>query len=94
MAYDVFISFKNLDEKGVPTRDAELASEVYNFLTSKGLSVFISTVTLESLGESDYKKAIDTALDAASIMVAVGTSTENLDSRWVRTNGMASITTF
>ena len=84
MAYDVFISFKDLDEKGVPTRDAELANEVYNFLTSKGLTVFISTVTLESLGASDYKKAIDDALDAASIMVAVGTSLENLNSRWVR----------
>src|SRR5215510_11600782 len=84
MAYDVFISFKNLDEKGVPTRDAALANEVYNFLTSKGLSAFISTVTLESLGVSNYKKAIDEALDAASIMVAVGTSTENLNSEWVR----------
>jgi len=84
VAYDVFISFKNLDEKGVPTRDAALANEVYNFLTSKGLNVFISTVTLESLGVSNYKKAIDEALDAASIMVAVGTSTENLNSEWVR----------
>ena len=83
-AYDVFISFKNLDERGVPTRDAQLANEVYNFLRSKGLSVFISTVTLESLGVSNYKKAIDDALDAASIMVAVGTSTENLNSEWVR----------
>ena len=82
--YDVFISFKNLDEKGVPTHDAELANEVYNFLTGKGLSVFISTVTLENLGVSNYKKAIDEALDAASIMVAVGTSTENLNSEWVR----------
>jgi len=81
--YDVFISFKNLDEKGVPTPDAELANEVYNFLTSKGLSIFISTVTLESLGVSNYKKAIDEALDAASIMIAVGTSTENLNSEWV-----------
>jgi len=84
MAYDVFISFKNTNERGVPTQDAKLANEVYNFLRSKGLRVFISTVTLESLGVSNYKKAIDEALDAASIVVAVGTSTENLDSEWVR----------
>ncbi len=82
--YDVFISFKNLDENGAPTRDAQLANEVYKFLTNKGLSVFISTVTLENLGVSNYKKAIDDALDAASIMIAVGTSTENLNSEWVR----------
>jgi TIR domain len=84
MACDIFISFKNLDESGVPTRDAELAKEVYDFLTSKDLSVFISTVTLEELGVSDYKKAIDDALDTAAIVVAVGTSIENLNSKWVR----------
>ena len=84
MASDIFVSFKNLDENGVPTRDSELAKEVYDFLTSKDLSVFISTVTLEELGVSDYKKAIDDALDSASIVVAVGTSVENLNSKWVR----------
>jgi hypothetical protein len=84
VAYDVFISFKNFDESGVLTRDAELAKEVYDFLTVKGLNVFISTVTLEDLGVSDYKKAIDDALDTASIVVAVGTSSKNLNSKWVR----------
>jgi hypothetical protein len=84
MASDVFISFKNLDAAGIPTRDASLAKEVYNSLSGKGVAVFLSTESLEQLGESDYKKAIDDALDAASIVVAVGTSLENLNSNWVR----------
>lgn len=84
MTSDIFISFKNLDESGAPTRDAEIAREVYDFLTLKELSAFISTVTLERLGASDYKREIDDALDAATIVVAIGTSIENLNSGRVR----------
>jgi hypothetical protein len=84
MTYDVFISFKYLDENGVPTRDASVAKEVYDFLVSKGVSVFMSTLTLETQGESDWMKAIDDALDGASVVIAVGTSTENLNSKFVR----------
>jgi hypothetical protein len=35
------------------TRDSEIAAEVFNFLTGKGLSIFLSTFTLEQLGASD-----------------------------------------
>ncbi|MBL8830389.1 MAG: toll/interleukin-1 receptor domain-containing protein [Planctomycetaceae bacterium] len=82
--YDVFISFKNLDRSGKPTRDSVLAREVFDRLSSRGFRVFFSPVSLEKLGVSAYKAAIDKALDASRILVAVGTSTENLDTQWVR----------
>lgn len=82
--YDVFISFKNLDEHGVATPDSTLAAKVHDFLVSRGLRVFFSNVTLEQLGVSAYKRAIDDALDGSRILVAVGTSPENLDWQWVR----------
>jgi hypothetical protein len=82
--FQVFISFKNLDENGTPTEDRRLAEEVHAFLTGKGLRVFMSTVTLEQLGVAAYKKAIDDALDSSSAVVVVGTSRDNLDSPWVR----------
>lgn len=63
--YDVFISFKNLMPNGEPTRDSALAREVYDYLTAKGFQVFLSNVSLERLGISEYKKAIDGALDVA-----------------------------
>ncbi len=81
---DVFLSFKNLDASGHATRDSQIAREVYEHLTKRGIEVFLSTVSLEQLGEYDYKKAIDEALDAASVMVAIGTSRENLEARRVR----------
>lgn len=80
---DVFLSFKNLDKKGRPTRDSELAREIHDYLTTRKLRVFLSTVSLERMGVDAYKRAIDEALDAASVVIAVGTSRENLDSKWV-----------
>jgi hypothetical protein len=68
----------------VQTRDAEIGAKVYNFLTSKGLSVFLSTFTLEQLGAADYTMEIDSALESASVLLAIGTSADHLNSRWVR----------
>jgi hypothetical protein len=80
---DIFISFKNHDELGKKTRDCELAEEVYIHFKNCGLDVFFSNVTLSMLGESNYAKAIDDALDAAKILIAVGTTQENFCAKWV-----------
>jgi len=83
-SYDVFISFKHLDEVGRPTRDSELAQEVFTRLEQDGLKVFMSGVSLERHGVDRFKRAIDEALDSATTLVVVGTSSENLGSQWVR----------
>ena len=82
--YDVFLSFKNLMPNGAPTRDSQLAQLLFECLSSRGLSVFFSAVSLERLGVSAYKRAIDDALEAAKTLVVVGTSSEHLNSEWVR----------
>ena len=82
--YDVFLSHKNLDAAGRLSPDATLAQELYDHLSGQGLRVFLSSVSLEQLGIAAYKRAIDEALDSAQVLVAVGTSAENLESQWVR----------
>lgn len=82
--YDVFLSFKNLDESGRPTPDRQLALDLFNFLSHRGLRVFFSEVTLEKQGVSAYKQVIDDSLDSARTLIAVGTSRAHLESRWVR----------
>jgi len=81
---EIFLSFKNLDERGRPSADSELAREVFNHLTGLGLDVFFSEVSLERMGVSAYKAAIDDALDRATTLIAVGTSRQNLESQWVK----------
>lgn len=83
-SYKVFISFKNLDANGNPTPDFELAREVYEYLTKRGVSAFFSPVSLEELGTSAFKRAIEDALDQCQVLVAVGSSREHLESKWVR----------
>lgn len=83
-SYEVFISFKYLDESGNPTVDSELARQVYEHLTDRGLTVFLSTVSLEQSGIAAYKAAIDDALDSAKVLISVGTKSEHLNSKWVK----------
>ncbi|MET0722631.1 MAG: toll/interleukin-1 receptor domain-containing protein [Tardiphaga sp.] len=83
-AHDVFISFKNKDSDGKSTRDAKMASDLHEFLTARDVRVFMSNVSLEELGTSNFKEAIDAALDAATVLIVVATSAENVKSNWVK----------
>ena len=82
MAYQVFISFKRgrLDGKGL-TRDYELAADLHRTLLEEGIDTFFSEKDLSS---SAFRDEIDEALDKAQILIAVGTSFENLDSQNVK----------
>ena len=45
--YDIFICYKETDEKGERTVDSVIAQDVYDALTEKGYRVFFSRITLE-----------------------------------------------
>ena len=75
--YDVFISFKNKDDKGNPTLDSKIAKNLYDYLVKKGHEVFFSVQTLEVLGKSDYAKAINNALEKSLILIVIGTCNLN-----------------
>lgn len=79
--YDVFISFKNLDANGQPTRDRMLASEVFAKLRARGVNVFFSE---SSLSTTRFMDQIFEALGQAKVLVLVGTSLSNINSEWVK----------
>ncbi len=81
--YEVFISYKHLDADGKITEDYSIAKELYITLKERGISVFFSDETLFLLGRSDYKKAIDEALETAKILIVIATRSEYLSSGWV-----------
>lgn len=82
--FDVFISYKNSDANGERTRDAEMAFALHDKLEEQGISAFCSTLSLTRMGQSAYKDAINDALDAARVLVVVGTSLDNILSPWVK----------
>lgn len=73
--YDVFISSKS--------EDYPMAEEVYGFLIQNGYSVFLASKELERIGDSEYSKAIDDALDECTHLIVVSSKLEYIKSKWV-----------
>ncbi|MBQ9145053.1 MAG: methyltransferase domain-containing protein [Clostridia bacterium] len=83
MSYQVFISFKNTENKE-NTQDRQLAEQIYAYLTERGINTFYSNVTLFDFGQASYKQHIDDALDEVAVMLVIGSKREFLHSKWCR----------
>lgn len=82
--FDVFVSFKNLDPTtGQPTRDSQIASQLYAELTAAGISTFFSNVEVQRSSDARWGKLIDDALQEAKVIIVVGTRLEYIKSYWV-----------
>ena len=73
--YDVFISFK-AKENDQPTRDAQIARELKEFLENYGVKTFYSD---QDVRDSNYSDSIDRALEEAKLLFLIGTKKEYLD---------------
>jgi formylglycine-generating enzyme required for sulfatase activity len=82
--YQVFISFKNTDADGQPTRDSIIAQSIFDLLSRRGLNVFFSAHELKARGTAAWRQAIDNALETSVILIVVSTTRQYLESRWVR----------
>ena len=82
--YDIFICYKETDERGDRTLDSVLAQDLYDLLTGKGYRVFFSRISLEDKLGRDYEPYIFAALNSAKVMLAVGTCFEHYDAVWVK----------
>lgn len=82
--YDIFICYKETDEKGDRTIDSVIAQDVYNELTEKGYRVFFSRITLEDKLGQEYEPYIFAALNSAKVMLAFGTDYEYYNAVWVK----------
>ena len=82
--YDVFISYKELDEDGDRTPDSVIAQDIYRALTKEGYRVFFSRISLEGKLGVEYEPYIFAALNSAKVMIVVGTDYEYFDAVWVK----------
>jgi len=83
--YNVFISFKKTDDEGELTKDFEIAKELYNELKEyETVQPFFSDESIYTVGKSNYKDIINNALDEVDIVVVIGTTKENIESKWVK----------
>ena len=82
--YDIFICYKETDENGNRTKDSVLAEDIYNSLIELNYKVFFARKTLENKLGIEYEPYIFSALNSSKVMLVVGTSTDNLNSVWVK----------
>lgn len=82
--YDVFICYKETDDKGQRTIDSQRAQEIYYQLTDQGRRVFFARITLEDKAGQQYEPYIFAALNSAKVMIVVGTRREHLEAVWVK----------
>ena len=82
--YDVFISYKELDENGERTLDSVIAQDIYTELTDKGYRVFFSRISLESKLGVEYEPYIFAALNSSKVMLVVGTDYDYFNAVWVK----------
>lgn len=82
--YDIFICYKETDDKGERTIDSVIAQDVYTALTEKGYRVFFSRISLEDKLGVEYEPYIFAALHSAKVMLAFGTDYEYYNAVWVK----------
>ncbi|WP_270739371.1 TIR domain-containing protein [Massilioclostridium coli] len=82
--YDVFICYKETDEKGERTQDSVIAQDIYYQLVNEGYKVFFSRITLEGKLGQKYEPYIFAALNSAKTMLVVGTKPEYYNAVWVK----------
>lgn len=80
--YDVFLSFKELDDiTRQRTDDSYLAHDLYNELTAQGYKVFFAP---KSLGVGLYEPKIYSAIISSKVMIVLGTKPKYFDAVWVK----------
>jgi uncharacterized repeat protein (TIGR02543 family) len=82
--YDVFICYKETDDKGKRTIDSVLGQQLHDELTGLGYKVFFARITLENTLGRAYEPYIYSALTTAKVMLVLGTKSEYFESPWVR----------
>lgn len=82
--FDIFICYKETDERGRRTMDSVLATDIYEKLTAEGYKVFFARVTLDDKFGVAYEPYIFAALQSSKIMIAIGTRPEYFNAVWVR----------
>lgn len=82
--YDIFICYKETDNKGERTKDSVFAQDIYEQLVEENYKVFFSRITLEDKLGTEYEPYIFSALNSAKVMLVIGTTKENFEAVWVK----------
>jgi hypothetical protein len=66
------------------SEDYPHAGEVFRYLSDAGIRCFFSDPSLDSIGQAEYKRVIDRALEQCRHLVVVASTGVNAEKEWVR----------
>jgi hypothetical protein len=73
--YKVFICYNSQVQS--------IADNLYNYLTNKNIATFYSKESISIIGDSDFSRVIEKALESALCMIVIGAEPEHFHSGWV-----------
>ena len=82
--FDIFISYKENDEKGNVTKDSQYVTDLYHKLSQMGYKVFLSRITLGQIAGSKYEPYIYSAISTAQVMITFSSDKSYLEATWVK----------
>ena len=82
--YDIFICYKETDDKGKRTLDSVLGQRLYEELIDEGFKVFFAKISLEDKLGQEYEPYIYSALKTSKVMLVLGTQKDYFEAPWVR----------
>ncbi|MBQ9773476.1 MAG: toll/interleukin-1 receptor domain-containing protein [Clostridia bacterium] len=82
--FDVFICYKETDDRGQRTHDSVYANDLYHELKQEGYKVFFARITLEDKLGVAYEPYIFAALNSAKVMIVIGSKPEYFNAVWVK----------
>ena len=82
--YDIFISFKDRDNSGNPTKDSEIVERLEEYLNSKGLKVFYAKDRVDAIGADELSAETERALRSSKVFIALGSREEFFLSKWLQ----------
>lgn len=82
--YDIFICYKETNERGGRTRDSIHAEVIYEELVKEGYRVFFSRRTLQDVSGEQYEGHIYRALSSARVMLLLASKAEYVESVWMK----------
>ncbi len=81
--YDIYLSCRERDERGLTTPEHTAAKSLYTRLTNDGFKVFCPDISLEDVQGSEWEPYIYAALNNARVMIVMGFSEESFADVWV-----------
>lgn len=66
------------------SEDYPFAEEIFHHLTAVGIRCFFSEQSMDTIGQAEYKRVIDGALEECRHLVVVASSRANVEKEWVR----------